>query len=596
MKKYRRLALLSPYGAGEFKSRIAFLLLTVLLPAGLVYGQTNRIEDAATIFTRLQSNPNNQILLISLAKAQKTITDKPKQVHYLEVCYLGFLSLGDIKTAEGAKRTLLAVDPANSCCNEYPIEKNYVDCSNCNGAGKTETACPECKGSGDCNMCKGSGQLPGIGKSTRTCSCATTGKSGKCKKCSGKGNLIQVCNKCKGTGKIIDANNVNQAKQAYLNLLQQNPISSSSSATQSLPPSQFDSATSNQSAAAIAPPDACLINFTRKSVKDIEAQEIKLKKEYYEHMEMVRVMSEKVIYGRAGVIGKLPADRFDITLPSDYSNERLYEVRFADSTAILAILPTQAISLGKLTSFRYHRDPSCPAVKITTTDGKLMTVPLLLSSPQSDIDESKNIADEFKKIKRTYFAAKIMLALVGNKDSSKCIVTEREIEEKRQLPSETSLQYDQRKKEWAIALWERGIVVGLVHHSYNKDYRLLFCLVPRSNRYQLNDVSKRSENGADEYYEIDLRQQGSKQEGIFTESSNSPWDQIQLYIADSKSAILNCKKDQVVPSASWFIVYVISNPSNKDLSYSRIVDKGSFAFTCLDDFAQYFSTYIKDID
>ena len=138
-------------------SRIIFLFLTVLLPAGFVYGQAYKAEDAAVIFANLRGAPYNKIILTSLAKAQKTEWDKAESIRYLEVCYLGFLSLGDIKMAKGAKRALLAVDPVNSRCNEYPLESIYVDCSHCGGTGKSEQECPQCNGSGDCSKCKGSG-------------------------------------------------------------------------------------------------------------------------------------------------------------------------------------------------------------------------------------------------------------------------------------------------------------------------------------------------------------------------------------------------------------------------------------------------------
>jgi len=120
--------------------------------------------------------------------------------------------------AKGAKRALLAVDPVNSRCNEYPLESIYVDCSHCGGTGKSDQECPQCNGSGDCSKCKGSGQLSGVGEIKFNCFCHTTGKPGKCKKCSGAGKLVRVCNKCRGAGKVTDTNSI---KKAYLDLLKQ---------------------------------------------------------------------------------------------------------------------------------------------------------------------------------------------------------------------------------------------------------------------------------------------------------------------------------------------------------------------------------------
>lgn len=182
-------------------------------------GTADKSGEAATILANLQRNPDNKILLTSLAKTQKSVKDKQEQVRYLEVCYLGFLSQGDIKTAEGAKRSLLACDPANQCCAKYPVECIYVACPKCGGTGRNETACPQCDGSGQCSLCGGDGKLPGVGENTRTCSCATTGKPGTCKKCTGKGKIVHACKRCASSGKVIDTGIVGKA---YLDALRLN--------------------------------------------------------------------------------------------------------------------------------------------------------------------------------------------------------------------------------------------------------------------------------------------------------------------------------------------------------------------------------------
>jgi hypothetical protein len=73
-------------------------------------------------------------------------------------------------------------------------------CPSCGGAKVSMSACADCKGSGACGYCQGTGMRQGLGGKGIPCFGCTGAK--KCKKCSGKGQISQTCSRCKGKGRI----------------------------------------------------------------------------------------------------------------------------------------------------------------------------------------------------------------------------------------------------------------------------------------------------------------------------------------------------------------------------------------------------------
>ena len=214
MKTNCRSAPFVSLSAGAILPRKIIAFLTLLIMSGLVCGQIPGAENAAAVLSKLRDDPFNPVVLNALLQAQKSVADKSARIHYIKVCYLGRLALGDVQGATDIKRLFWAVDPANSCWHAYPVESVYADCSFCGGAGKKEGVCTQCRGTRKCHVCKGSKVIHGVSEDQR-CICG----DGRCIKCAGTGKITLACNKCFGTGKVLKTNRVTQA---YLQELTRN--------------------------------------------------------------------------------------------------------------------------------------------------------------------------------------------------------------------------------------------------------------------------------------------------------------------------------------------------------------------------------------
>ncbi len=73
-------------------------------------------------------------------------------------------------------------------------------CPGCAGEKVIRNECPDCKGTGACSYCEGTGKRPGLGGEKVPCFGCTGGR--KCKKCDGEGQTSQTCSRCKGKGKV----------------------------------------------------------------------------------------------------------------------------------------------------------------------------------------------------------------------------------------------------------------------------------------------------------------------------------------------------------------------------------------------------------
>lgn len=79
------------------------------------------------------------------------------------------------------------------------------DCEKCSGAGTKEQRCYDCKGEGQCSVCKGSGETVRVGfdNNNETRPCRKCKGEGRCTKCGGEGSTKEKCFTCAGTGRVL---------------------------------------------------------------------------------------------------------------------------------------------------------------------------------------------------------------------------------------------------------------------------------------------------------------------------------------------------------------------------------------------------------
>ena len=79
------------------------------------------------------------------------------------------------------------------------------DCEKCSGVGTKERRCYDCKGEGQCSVCKGSGETVRVGfnNNNETKPCRKCKGSRRCPKCGGEGSTREKCLSCSGTGMVL---------------------------------------------------------------------------------------------------------------------------------------------------------------------------------------------------------------------------------------------------------------------------------------------------------------------------------------------------------------------------------------------------------
>ncbi len=119
-----------------------------------------------------------------------------KDLEILAACLMHALLKGN---GEGAKRfdsLIKAIDPEQ----ELIVLEDYLKpCAACDGTGWATRDCRDCKGSGKCARCGGSGTRPSEFKNQEL-HCTTCKGSGKCLECEGKGRFTIQCGACEGKG------------------------------------------------------------------------------------------------------------------------------------------------------------------------------------------------------------------------------------------------------------------------------------------------------------------------------------------------------------------------------------------------------------
>ncbi|MBN2684806.1 MAG: hypothetical protein JXR40_05965 [Pontiellaceae bacterium] len=105
---------------------------------------------------------------------------------------------------------------------KFTALKTYIiTCEACQGKGVRVSTCTECKGSGSCPYCAGTGKVESMfelnaPEAQRCVSCQGTGS---CLKCNGQGTVSSACVHCQGRGKLADKELVEKALAVYVKKL-----------------------------------------------------------------------------------------------------------------------------------------------------------------------------------------------------------------------------------------------------------------------------------------------------------------------------------------------------------------------------------------
>ena len=158
--------------------------------------KTSFSESELRALAKAVPDVKNAGQLYSVALA--TSNDVDRQQSYLKASAAGLIACG--------KTDIYKKHIKGKVQNVAEFEDGLKDdCEKCSGAGTKERRCYDCKGEGQCSVCKGSGETVRVGfdNNNETKPCRKCKGSGRCHKCGGEGSTREKCLSCSGTGKVF---------------------------------------------------------------------------------------------------------------------------------------------------------------------------------------------------------------------------------------------------------------------------------------------------------------------------------------------------------------------------------------------------------
>ncbi|MBN2161860.1 MAG: hypothetical protein JXR25_06565 [Pontiellaceae bacterium] len=119
----------------------------------------------------------------------------------LKVCSLQSLIVANRPTAE---RLNVAVTNRFADATMLDLDGYYVSCVACDGKGGHVAPCRVCAGTGKCEKCDGTGEIPSLLVNAAPQHCIHCKGTGKCPTCNGTGSRAFKCEACGGSGKILN--------------------------------------------------------------------------------------------------------------------------------------------------------------------------------------------------------------------------------------------------------------------------------------------------------------------------------------------------------------------------------------------------------